>query len=75
MTCCDGRCCAVFWWSRTPEQLESYPLLAGGTTPAESRFIAEMLIPLSEADARERIEKYEMPFVHVFFPRSRSTVL
>lgn len=61
---CDGRCCAIFWWSRTPEQLAAYPLLSGGATAEESKFIADMLIPLSEEEARERIDKYGMPYTY-----------
>lgn len=58
MTACTGACCALFWWSRTPEQLQAWPLLAGGSTPAESRFIADMLVALDEAEARRRIDEF-----------------
>lgn len=50
---CDGTCCTVFTYPRTPEELrekpwEHYP------SQADAHYIADMLIPLTTEEAQER---------------------
>ena len=51
---CGGECCAVFTLLRTKAQIER-------GTWADKDYIADMIIPLTAKQARERIARFNMP--------------
>lgn len=53
MSTCSGKCCAVFNFPRTPEELLQ-------RDDPESQFIGNMLIPLDREGGLARCEKFEI---------------
>jgi Fe-S-cluster containining protein len=67
---CSGVCCAAFPWKRSPAQLVVYPAEAGGSTQAESRYIADMLVPLSPEQAKARHERFGVGYARTEYGRA-----
>lgn len=57
---CDGRCCSVFNYSATPEQLRQRSEGREGFWPDQDRFLADMLIELTPDEALARAERFEV---------------
>lgn len=62
---CSGACCAVFWLPHTPDELRARTLEAEPdgtqTVLVDAAQIADMVIPLTPAEATARAERFEFP--------------
>jgi Fe-S-cluster containining protein len=57
---CSGKCCAVFNFPVTPEQLLQRSEGREGPYPDEDRFLADMLVKLTPEEAMERGLRHEV---------------
>lgn len=55
---CDGRCCAVFFFPSTPREIKQRIEDNGDYNGLDGMMIANMLIRLTPAEARERAERF-----------------
>lgn len=62
---CDGRCCAVFYFPRTPREIDELVEVEGRYNGADGRMLSDMLVPLTLDEARERAAKF-----HIEDPRT-----
>lgn len=62
MSACSGKCCSVFNYPSTPEQLRERWAKWPGTDVGlrDDLFVADMLIPLDSAVAAERAAHYDV---------------
>lgn len=57
---CDGRCCAVFPFPRTPREIAEKIEENGHYNGPDGWLIADMLIPLSSDEAKERCRRFRI---------------
>jgi Fe-S-cluster containining protein len=55
---CLGKCCALFTYTSTPEELREKPW-KGDNTQRDNLYIADMLIQLTPEEAQERAERFD----------------
>lgn len=55
---CDGRCCAAFYFPSSPREILDKIDEHGEYNGNDGMMIANMLIPLTEAETVERVEKW-----------------
>jgi Fe-S-cluster containining protein len=58
---CDGRCCALFYFPKTPAEIEAAIETDGAYNGNDGRMIAQMLVPLSREQIEERMERFDIP--------------
>lgn len=60
MACsCEGKCCSVFTYTSTPEQLRIEPW-RGTQSQRDNLYVADMLIPLTAEEAKERSLRFDV---------------
>jgi Fe-S-cluster containining protein len=58
---CDGRCCSVFFFPRTPREIAEKIEQDGAFNGNDGRMVQDMLVPLTTEEANARAERFGVP--------------